>query len=287
MAGYKNFNFMFIILDRYISHITLYEAAALSNFRAMVPFTDKGTIFFRPITFPNNPLAFSNSANYSDWSNHFFADDFPVKNPICFVIYEAFYTPLKSIKFFQHVRKNYPGCKLVLWVDNPIHTSQEFNKIFLDEAGTKEILSTFDCVLTYNQKDAIDYGLTYFEGPYSVIPFKQPKQNVDIFFVGQAKDRLEKILRAYETFTAAGFTCDFYVANVNNSPPPIHSVNIKFNKGLSYAETLEHVLRSHLHVGNLRHNHALLGVAGVQQNFHHGLRLLSTRTFRLAETFFN
>lgn len=193
--------------------------------------------------FPNNPFAFSNPSTYSEFSNHFFADDFPVKNPLCFVIYEAFYTQLKAINFFKHLRENYRGCKLVLWVNNPIHICQNVRGMFVDKADTDEILSTFDLVFTYNQKDAIDYGMTYFEGPYSVLSFAQPNQDVDIFFVGLPKDRLEKILRAYETFKAAGFVCDFHISNLSN-PPSIKADDLHFNGYLPYIEILKCILCS-------------------------------------------
>ena len=218
MAGYKNFNFMFLIFNNDFFKTILYEAASLNNFRAMSPVVYEKNLSFQPVTFPNNPSAFSNPKNYSG-SNHFFADDFPVKNPLCFVIYEAFYTQMKAINFFKHLRENYRGCKLVLWVDNPIHICQNVRGMFVDKADTDEILSTFDIVFTYNQRDAIDYGMTYFEGLYSVLPFEQTKPKTDIFFIGLAKDRLEKILRAYEAFTAAGFVCEFYINRVSTPPP--------------------------------------------------------------------
>ena len=219
MAGYRNFNYMFFILNNDFFTLTLREAASLTNFRAMSIMFNETALAFEPITFPNNPLAFSNPENYSEWSDHLFNDDFPVKNPICFVFYEIFYPVAKNLNFFQYLRNNYPDCKLVLSIGNPMATVQKVRGMFVDDADTKEILSTFDCVFTYIQKDAMDYGLIYFEGPYSIIPFKQPKIDVDIFFVGLAKNRLEKILRAYESFKAAGFICDFHIADVHDTPP--------------------------------------------------------------------
>ncbi|MBR3499109.1 MAG: hypothetical protein IKO05_08975 [Selenomonadaceae bacterium] len=115
--------------------------------------------------------------------------------------------------------------------------------MFRDKADTYEILSAFDCVLTYNQVDAMDYGMNHFDMPYSVLPFEQPEQSVDIFFVGRPKDRLEKILRAYETFKARGFVCEFFINDLP-APPSIKADALHFNEYLPYAEVLEHVLRS-------------------------------------------
>ena len=79
--------------------------------------------------------------------------------------------------------------------------------------------------------------------PYSVLPFAQPEQDVDIFFVGRPKDRLEKILRAYETFKARGFVCKFFI-NELLDPPSIKADGLHFNEPLSYDEVLGHVLHS-------------------------------------------
>lgn len=196
-------------------------------------------VYYRP---ENNPAAFKNPQSFNVNEIDAFAKDFPVKNPIVFFFWANDFNSLRPFNFFNYLRNNYSDCKLVCWLTNPIHHYQLY-KLFIDKASTDEFMSTFDCVLTYNQIDAIDYGLTYYEGPYSVLPFEQPKQDVDIFYVGAAKNRLEKILRAYQSFKEAGFICDFYI---NSVPviPKIKSDDLHFNKPLSYLEVLDHVLRS-------------------------------------------
>ena len=225
MTEYKKFNFMFLFPCMDIYTLLLYDARNLSNFRAVTIVlvgSQDGTelVFFTGDSSNNFPNP-GKPETYSEWSARPFNDDFLVKNPICFVVYEAFYQDFKQLNFFQRLRDRYPDCKFVLWINNPIHTCQGVWGMFVDDADTKEILSTFDCAFTYNQKDAEDYGLTYFEGPYSVLPFHQPKETVDIFFVGQAKNRLEKIMRAYQSFKVAGFTCEFYITDVP-TPPDLH-----------------------------------------------------------------
>lgn len=228
MTAYKKFNFVFFTWLNPLYTTILYDASYLNNFRAMRPtFGDKpfqSQPFFTPYIYPNNPSAFRNAADYSTWSEDFFSRDFPVKNPLCFVVYEGFYPIFKPMKFLPYLRACYPNCKLVLWIENPMHVLKKVRGMFVDKADTQEILSTFDCIFTYNQIDAIDYGLTYFEGPYSVLPVEQTKETVDIFYAGAAKNRLEKILRAYEVFTESGFVCEFFVCEKN--PPPIPHVNL-------------------------------------------------------------
>lgn len=248
MAHYNKFNFvMFLSPTAPYYKAMFYDAFALSNLRVidvnLTATNNNINLNFSPYRPSNNPAAFKNPQALDINSPQFFANDFLTKNPIVFFFLPHRYNDFEAIGFFKHLRNNYPNCKLVMWLTDPIHHFQSFFRMFVDKANTEKILSTFDCVLTYNPVDAMEYGLTYFEGPCSVLPFEQPKQDIDIFFVAGVKDRLKKILRAYETFKAAGFVCDFYIANVPN-PPPIKADGLHFNEILPYDEVLTRVLRS-------------------------------------------
>ena len=219
----------------------LYDAYALNNVRVMnigLKDTPEGkNLTFMPYRPSNNPAAFSDLSKRNPSSPQYFAEDFPVKNPIVFFFWVNEYLLFRSFNFFSYLRANYPGCKLVCWITNPAHQYP----MFAEKSSVKEFVDTFDCVLTYNQIDAIDYALTYFENPHSVLPFEQKKEEFDVFFVGRPKDRLEKILRAYERFKTAGLTCNFYINDIHNPPfvPGIH-----FNQFLRYKEVVNHILRS-------------------------------------------
>ncbi|MBQ3726483.1 MAG: hypothetical protein IJR52_05285 [Selenomonadaceae bacterium] len=247
MTRYDKFNFVFFLnlaCDYY--RFMFYDALALSNVRFIefigANLNGKVSLAFKPFRPANNPAAFVNLQAFDIRSPKVFAQDFPTDAPIVFFFWANEYNFFRKNNFFKYLRKNYPDCKLVCWLTNPLQFYKRLG-MFLDKAGTNEILSAFDCVFTYNQVDAIDYGMTYFEGPYSVLPFAQPNQDVDIFFVGLPKDRLEKILRAYETFKAAGFVCDFHISNLSN-PPSIKADDLHFNGYLPYIEILKCILCS-------------------------------------------
>ncbi len=246
--SYSKYNFVFFLnaTDALYYKIMFYDAFALSNVRVLdinfANVNNKLSLNFVPYRPANNPAAFRNLQAFNVNSPQAFAEDFPVKNPIVFFFWANFYNHFRAFNFFQYLKSNYAGCKLVCWITNPIHHYRDYYKLFTDKATTKEFLATFDCVLTYNITDAMDYSLTYVEGPYSVLPFEHPKEDIDIFFVGYAKRRLEKILRAYESFKAAGFVCDFHIAGVPN-PSSIQAEGLHFNK-LSYLEVLGRVMRS-------------------------------------------
>ena len=246
MAGYKKFNFVFFLnsaADYY--KFRFYDALALSNVR-LIEFNaanvnDQLVLNFKPYCPENNPAVFLKDFDVN--SPQAFIQDFLTDAPVVFFFWATDYNLFRMFDFFNHLRSDYPGCKLVCYLTNPIYYYQNVQKIFIDKATTDEVLSTFDCVLSYNQVDAINYGLTYFVGQYSIVPFEQPNLTSDIFFVGRPKNRFEKILQVYQSFKVAGFICDFYIYGVTN-PPSINSDDLHFNKYLSYAEVLEHVWRS-------------------------------------------
>ena len=223
LKRYDKFNFVFFLnaaADYY--KYMLYDIFALNNVR-VIDYTYGGTSFnFKPYRPATNPLAFRNSKSFVASSPQAFvqsvARDFPTNDPIVFFFWMNDYYFFRSLNFFNYLRDNYPNCKLVCWLTNPIHYYQGF-QMFHNANSTKEILSTFDCIMTHIMIDAINYGLTCFEKIYSVLPYAQPKLSSDVFFVGRPKERLEKILRAYESFKAAGLICDFYIADVHNTPP--------------------------------------------------------------------
>ena len=225
MIHYDKFNFVFFFnpaADYY--QFMFYDALALSNVRfiefSAVNMNGKTLLNFNPYRPVNNPAAFAQTFDVN--SSQAFAQDFPTDDPIVFFFWANEYNLFREFDFFNFLRNEYPDCKLVCWLTNPIQYYKQLG-MFRDKAGTDEILSAFDCVLSYNQVDAMDYGMNHFDMPYSVLPFEQPEQSVDIFFVGRPKDRLEKILRAYETFKAQGFVCEFFINDIAN-PPPVNLV---------------------------------------------------------------
>ena len=81
------------------------------------------------------------------------------------------------------------------------------------EENMKEI---FDLRMTFDSGEGKKYGLPVFDEIESKIDIDIDKDYPlsDVFFAGRAKNRLQKILTAYDKITEAGLKCDFYVTNV-------------------------------------------------------------------------
>ena len=176
-------------------------------------------------------------------------DYFPEKNPIVFIFaLENHYGTLKPIGFFDFLKKTYPGCKLILTLGNPVDYYRSTFGMFANRASTAEILSTFDMVCTYNEPDAREFGLRHYDGPYCGLPvIANNEMTSDVFFIGLAKKRLDKIIRTYEMLKGCGLVCDFYIATDGADIPSEfqkYPQEIHYNRYLPYTEVLEHVARS-------------------------------------------
>lgn len=125
------------------------------------------------------------------------------------------------------LKKKYPDCKLVkVHRDllkfshlNPEHSEDNLNRIF-------------DLRFAYDPNDAAQYNILHFDEIESKIDIKVDADYPlsDVYFAGQAKDRLTKIIEAYDLFTSKGLKCDFFIAKV----PKDHQIE---RDGITYSDT--------------------------------------------------
>lgn len=163
---------------------------------------------------------------------------FPKTNkPFCFVLADNGI----SLKYAGYLRNRFPGCRLVKthrdllkWSHlNPEHTEENLNRIF-------------DLRLAYDPNDAEKYGISHFDEIESKIDLEISDNYPlsDVFFAGQAKDRLEKIVEAYDLFTSKGLKCDFVIVHIAPEKR-IHREGIVYlDKFMPYKEMLERSVNS-------------------------------------------
>lgn len=108
----------------------------------------------------------------------------------------------------------------------------------------------YDAGITFNRRDAEELDLLFTDYWPCILPEKkfEPENQSDVFFVGQAKDRLRKILSVYEKLKDAGLKCDFWVSGVPESERryshDIHYVSRSTMNFLTYDEVLQHVMNT-------------------------------------------
>lgn len=130
-------------------------------------------------------------------------------NNICFIIYGRIYESY-GMSIIRYLREKFVGCKIVIYLGDIVPSF----KFVLDD-----IKAVFDKVISFDIKEADDYGLAWCLEPFSsdvtdkMLCREMPIQ-WDITFVGAAKNRYDKIIEMYEILKVAGFTCDFHITGV-------------------------------------------------------------------------
>lgn len=159
---------------------------------------------------------------------------------IIFIFRDHRYNTFKKQKLFSLIKKKYPKSKLVLHISDSI--SGDYGR--LAEYGSnyvQEIKMTFDLIITYHFKEALKYGLTHYPQVYPFHPLKfQP--STDILFIGNAKDRLDVIHRAFIHLKKNGITCRFWINKVSEEKQ-LKNSDIIYNKPLSYDECRKEIAR--------------------------------------------
>ena len=150
-----------------------------------------------------------------------------------------------SRNYLKHLRKKYRNCKLIFYFRDPVNDS----KSGLTERW-HHMKDYYDAGITFNRRDAEKLGLLFTDYWPCLLPEKkfEPENQSDIFFVGQAKDRLKKILLVYEKLKGAGLKCDFWISGVPENEQKyaddIHYVSMKTMDFLTYDEVLQHVMNT-------------------------------------------
>lgn len=98
----------------------------------------------------------------------------------------------------------------------------------------------FDYIFTFDPADAKEYGFIYYMVPYSMLSDNKVRGGIinDLFFCGTANDRLEKLLKIYES-GRINQTNILYMINGVETLAQKHDDTIVYNKRISYNEVVE------------------------------------------------
>lgn len=141
--------------------------------------------------------------------------------------------------YIDCLREAYKNSIIVLYLADRISSYIKFDLTLFK--------SKCDAVLTYNETDAKNYGITYVPLPYHPYEFymdhSSSTSHFDILYCGRAKERLADIYSAYDYFTQRGFTCCFYLTGVEKKKRR-EEKGIKY-KTVDYREYLKMVKNSY------------------------------------------
>lgn len=160
-----------------------------------------------------------------------FKNTFKNNKPFCFVFASTSY----PLEYIEYLRSHYPGCKIVkIHRDlvkiahlNPNYSEENMNRIF-------------DLRFTFDPGEAKNYNMVHFNEIESKVPIViAPDYPLcDVFFAGMAKDRLPKLIEAYDKFTTFGLKCSFFITHVKKEDQ-IQRVGITYSdRFMPYMEML-------------------------------------------------
>lgn len=143
------------------------------------------------------------------WYPYLIKPKFNNKKPICFIV-SSYNLPLS---FFSYLRKKYPDCKLVKIYRDLTKVIGRVNSQYEPD----NIRDSFDVLMSFDSDEAKLLNMVYFDEIESKVdvPKSDDYPLYDVFIAAKAKDRLPKIMKAYEIFSKAGLRCYFYLTGVS------------------------------------------------------------------------
>lgn len=161
------------------------------------------------------------------WYSKIFKNTFRNNNRLYFIFSPGWYYP----KYVEYLKKMYKDAKFIIYFSDTIESKIKN----IPTINIKSIKKDFDLILSYNPEDVKKYDLKFSSIYYSKLTTKMqsslPKyEEVDILFIGAAKNRLEIIEKLYDKFIELGLKCFFYVVVDKNFHQKKNQKGIIFSK---------------------------------------------------------
>ena len=140
------------------------------------------------------------------WYPRYFINDFKDDKPLCFVLLNRFWFPPEYLQF---LKRTYPEARFVLLLRDLMKISDNpFSRRFINNP-------VFDLRMTIDRDEAEQYGMVYYDEYESKIDISIAENYPlsDVFFAGKVKDRMGKLMTAYDILSKAGLKCEFYLTD--------------------------------------------------------------------------
>ena len=181
--------------------------------------------------------SFINLPFKSIWFKKMYEQNFNNDLPICFVFLSPSYLRFDG-GFAKYIKKRNPLNKIVAYHSDLISKKCDYN---YDIIRNKADLS-----VTYDKAESQKYNIHYFrETVYSKL-ILEPNNVIfenDVYFLGAAKDRLNKIYEIFDFLTENNLKCKFQLAGVEKQFQK-NVEGIEYIDSVSYEENLKNVIKS-------------------------------------------
>ena len=170
----------------------------------------------------------------SVWFRRIYRQNFNEDRPLCFV-----YIGGNSIRYdgglTKYIQKKDKTARQIL-----LHMDLISKKCKYDYSI---IRNKVDAAVTYDREEAEKYGINWYPGRFynRTLPLTEPAEfETDVYFLGNAKDRLDQILAVYHQLRAQQLRCRFLLTGVPQERQE-NLEGIQYINGISYEENLKHV----------------------------------------------
>ena len=173
----------------------------------------------------------------SIWFKRMYEQDFSNDLPICFVYISPNMVRYEG-GFIDYVRKQNPDNRIVM-----LHWDLISKKVKYEYDIIKRKV---DLAITYDSEESKKYGIHYFrETVYSklVKEPESPEIKWDVYFLGAAKDRLDKLYEIYAFLRENNLKCKFLIADVP-AEKRISGEGIEYIDSITYKKNLHYVIES-------------------------------------------
>lgn len=176
------------------------------------------------------------------WNSKYYNNPFNTNDNIVFI----FSLPRNRIHkygIYKRLRKKYPNCRIVLNV-NDLFSKLVIGRI-CEENELEKFLSLYDLVISFDYNDCKKYNLLS-----SPLVYTAPKEldsaeeDIDVFFCGRAKDRLDLIMETFYFLKNNAIKCVFILRDVPLNKRVNDEGIIYLDKFMSYKDNIEYVKRS-------------------------------------------
>lgn len=168
------------------------------------------------------------------WYSSLFKDDFKEDKPKCFILLERM-----PIDYCKYLKRKYPDCKIVL-------VYRDLRKITEMMYPSHPDNHVFDMQASIDARESQKYGWLHFDEFESqiTVPVAENYPQSDVFFAGKVKDRLPRLLRAYDILSKAGLKVSYYLTGVpKNEQTPLEGV-VYADSFMNYSEMLFHTVNT-------------------------------------------
>lgn len=158
-----------------------------------------------------------------------------------FVLHSGWMLLNENLGLLSFLKKKCPKARFVWFLQDLIDKlcTTEGKPIDIDKVK-KEL----DLIISFDQGDCEKYGFDYHPLVFSTYKGDLNETiSSDVYFLGQAKNRYDEIISAYEFFKKAGLRCDFHIAGVKKTMQK-YPKEIDYNPHFSYEKNIQHILRS-------------------------------------------